>query len=76
MKDIKVMFRSISDCWATPNEVFDKYDAIYHFETNVCATADNTKCDRLQYDNGYRDGMRDANAELVRCRDCVFRQQE
>lgn len=47
MKDIKVMYRSISDCWATPKEVFDKYDAIYHFETDVCATAGNTKCDRF-----------------------------
>lgn len=34
------------------------------------------KYDRFQYDNGYRNGMRDANAELVRCRDCVFRQRE
>lgn len=32
--------------------------------------------DRLQYDAGYLDGIREANPELVLCRDCVFRQQE
>lgn len=32
-----VMFSSKTDLWETPQNLFDKYDAIYHFETDVCA---------------------------------------
>ena len=32
-----VMFSSKTDLWATPQDLFDKYDSIYHFETDVCA---------------------------------------
>ena len=35
MTNIEVMYRSQNECWATPKDVFDKYDAIYHFETDV-----------------------------------------
>ena len=28
--------------------------------------------DRRQYDLGYADGKMDANAELIRCRDCAY----
>lgn len=41
-----VMFSSKTDLWETPQELFDKYNAIHHFETDVCALAENTKCNR------------------------------
>ena len=43
----EVMFSSKTDLWATPQELFDKYNAIYHFETDVCATPENAKCDKF-----------------------------
>ena len=42
-----VMFSSKTDLWATPQDLFDKYDAIYHFETDVCASPENAKCKRF-----------------------------
>jgi phage N-6-adenine-methyltransferase len=39
-----VMFSSKSDTWETPQKLFDKYDAIYRFETDVCALPENAKC--------------------------------
>ena len=42
-----VMFSSKTDLWATPQDLFDKYDAIYHFETDVCALPGNAKCKRF-----------------------------
>ena len=43
----EVMFSSKTDLWETPQELFDKYDAIYHFETDVCALPENSKCKRV-----------------------------
>ena len=40
----EVMFSQKTDMWSTPQELFDKYDAVYHFETDVCAVAENAKC--------------------------------
>lgn len=40
----KVHYSSKSDKWATPQEFFDRYDAIYGFETDVCALPENAKC--------------------------------
>ena len=42
-----LMFSSKTDMWETPQDLFDRYDAIYHFETDVCAVADNAKCERF-----------------------------
>lgn len=42
-----VMFSSKTDLWETPQNLFDKYDAIYHFETDVCALPENAKCKRF-----------------------------
>ena len=39
-----VMFSSKTDMWETPQWLFDKYDAQYHFTLDVCATSENTKC--------------------------------
>ena len=41
------LFTSNTDLWATPQELFDKLDAVYHFETDVCALPENAKCERF-----------------------------
>ncbi len=40
----KVHYSSNTDMWATPQDFFDKYDSVYHFETDVCAVPENAKC--------------------------------
>lgn len=40
----KVHFSSATGEWETPQYFFDKYDALYHFELDACATPDNAKC--------------------------------
>lgn len=30
--------------WETPQALFDRLNAIYHFETDVCSTPENAKC--------------------------------
>ena len=37
------MYSSQTCEWETPQDLFDRLDAIYHFETDVCATAENAK---------------------------------
>jgi len=37
------MFSSSSREWGTPDWLFDRYNAIYHYTIDVCATAQNTK---------------------------------
>jgi phage N-6-adenine-methyltransferase len=39
-------FGSASDDWATPPHVFAALDAEFHFELDVCANAENAKCER------------------------------
>ncbi len=39
-----LMFSSKSDRWETPQWLYDKLDAVYHFDVDVCATPDNAKC--------------------------------
>ena len=39
-----LMFSSETDMWETPQSFFDKLNAVFRFETDVCATADNAKC--------------------------------
>jgi phage N-6-adenine-methyltransferase len=41
---MNVHFSSKTDMWATPQGFFDRYDLIYNFSTDVCATPDNAKC--------------------------------
>lgn len=40
------MFSSKTDMWSTPQEFFDKLNAVFRFETDVCAIADNAKCEK------------------------------
>lgn len=55
MSDIKVHFSSATDLWYTPHDFFDKYDAIYRFTLDVCATHENAKCSR--YFTKEQDGL-------------------
>lgn len=40
----ELMFSSKTDLWATPQDFFDKVNAIYDFTLDVCATKENAKC--------------------------------
>jgi len=53
-----LMFSSATDQWATPQSFFNEWDAIFRFELDVCADAQNAKCWRYfsEQDNGlYQD---------------------
>ena len=52
----KVMFSSKSDVWETPQDFFDKLNAEFEFKTDVCATADNAKCEN--YYTPEQDGLK------------------
>lgn len=41
---MSVHFSSKTDLWSTPQDFFDKYNALYAFQTDVCALPENTKC--------------------------------
>lgn len=43
---MSVHFSSKTDLWATPQDFFDRYNAQYKFELDVCASAENAKCQR------------------------------
>lgn len=40
------MFSSNRDDWETPLDLFNRLDAIYHFDLDVCALPHNAKCDK------------------------------
>jgi len=43
----ELMFSSKTDMWATPQEFFDRLNAVFRFDTDVCAVNDNAKCSRF-----------------------------
>ncbi len=43
---MNIHFSSKSCEWETPQDLFDKYNAIYNFETDLAATSENKKCDK------------------------------
>ena len=51
----EVMYSSKTDIWATPQEFFDRLDAWYRFETDVCAVPENAKCEH--YFTPEQDGL-------------------
>jgi phage N-6-adenine-methyltransferase len=51
----KALFAAGSTDWETPPELFKRYDEIYHFDIDVCATSANTKCRR--YFTPEQDGL-------------------
>lgn len=42
---MSVHFSSATDLWATPQSTFDALNAEFGFEVDVCAIADNAKCE-------------------------------
>ena len=42
----KEMFISNSQEWETPQDLFDRYNHMYRFTLDLCATPDNAKCER------------------------------
>jgi DNA N-6-adenine-methyltransferase (Dam) len=49
-----VHFSSKSADWSTPQSLYDQLDSEFGFELDVCATAENAKCERFYSlaDNG------------------------
>ncbi len=43
----KTMFSSVTDMWATPQDFFDKLNARFKFQTDVCAVPGNAKCKKF-----------------------------
>lgn len=41
-----VMFSSTSDEWATPQDLFDRLNAIFHYNLDAAALPHNAKCER------------------------------
>ena len=41
----KVLFRSDSDEWETPQDLFDELNKEFSFDLDPCATSENHKCD-------------------------------
>lgn len=50
-----VHYSSKTDMWATPQDFFDTWDAVFNFDLDVCATPENAKCDR--YYTEAQDGL-------------------
>ena len=42
-----LMFSSASTEWGTPQELFDRLNAIFHFDLDAAATAENAKCEKF-----------------------------
>ena len=51
-----VHFTSNTDSWETPQNFFDKYNKIFNFTLDVCASHENKKCD--QYFTPEIDGLK------------------
>jgi len=52
---MNVHFSSATDLWATPQEFFDRLDAVHGFTLDACANSENAKCDR--YFTKEQDGL-------------------
>lgn len=53
---MNVHFSSKTDEWETPQNLFDKLNAIHKFTLDVCATKDNAKC--IEYYTRENDGLK------------------
>lgn len=42
----KLMFSSVTDQWATPEDFFKSLDKEFHFDLDPCADAHNHKCEK------------------------------
>lgn len=64
MSITKGMMSSDTVEWATPIEFFNHLDSEFGFTLDVCATADNAKCDRYftKEDDGLKQSWKGENA--------------
>lgn len=60
-----VMFSSVTDDWATPQDFFDKPDGEFHFTLDVCADKNNHKCEK--YYTKEQDGLSQSWNGVVWC---------
>lgn len=56
MKRLDAVMTSKTDEWETPQRLFDKYNSIYGFNLDACATPQNAKCKR--YFTKEQDGLK------------------
>ena len=61
----KGLYSSNSQEWGTPQAFFDRLNAEFHFNLDVCATPKNAKCER--YFDAERDGLTSHWAGRVFC---------
>ena len=66
MNNLKALFTSNTDEWATPQEFFDKLNAEFHFTLDPCALPTNAKCAKYYtpQDNGLSQNW---GGEIVFC---------
>lgn len=43
----KVLYSSESEVWETPQDLFNRLNDEFHFDTDVCATSENAKCPKF-----------------------------
>lgn len=62
----KCLFASTTDDWATPQDLFDRLDAEFHFTLDPCSTDQNCKCEK--HYTKEQDGLsQDWTGETVFC---------
>ena len=66
MQGQKTLFSQASDEWATPQDVYDKLDAEFHFTLDPCATDRNHKC-ALYYTQAENGLLQDWGGQSVFC---------
>lgn len=66
MSNLKALYTSNTDEWATPREFFDKLNAEFHFTLDPCALPTNAKCAKYYtpQDNGLSQNW---GGEIVFC---------
>lgn len=56
---MNVHFSSKKQDWETPQWLFDELNEEFHFNFDVCANVDNTKCGVNRYEEGVEDGLKE-----------------
>lgn len=63
---LDVFYSSTTSEWATPQDLFDKLDAVFHFTLDPCATQENAKC--AKFYTKEQDGLKqDWGGEVIWC---------
>lgn len=68
----RVVLSSCHDEWETPQDLFDRFDAEFHFALDACATEKNAKC--AAFFTAEQDGLRQAWRGTVWCNPPFARQ--